>query len=110
MLGYCRSSCPSGKKAGSAGCGVDGGVCSKECKVNEAVHRRMRRLRTEAQWLCWRDVFVPLQILRVIPLDLRHRDLAFLTHQMVPVVWILVEYRKREGLGNSTHRLGRLRI
>ena len=69
----------------------------------------MRRLRTEAQWLCWRDVFVPPQILRVIPFDLRHRDLACLTHQMVPVVRILVKYGKREGLGNRTHRLGRLR-
>jgi hypothetical protein len=69
----------------------------------------MRRLQTEAQWLCWLDIFVPLQILRVIPFDLRHRDLACLTHQMVPVVHILVKYGKREGLGNSTHRLGRLR-
>ena len=62
-VGYCRSSCPSGKEAGSGGYGVGEGegVCSKECKVNETAHRRMRRLRTEARWLYWRDVFAPPQ-------------------------------------------------
>ena len=69
----------------------------------------MRRLRTEAQWLCWRDIFVPLQILRVIPFDLCYHYLACLTHQVVPIVRVLVKYGKREGLGNSTHRLGRMR-
>ena len=95
-VGYCRSSCPSSKEAGSGGYGVGEGegVCSKECKVNETAHRRMRRLRTEARWLCWRDVFAPPQS---DPNHLRYRGLAYLAHRTarVGLVQIRFKYAKK---------------